>query len=197
MVTWRALCENVVLGISLNISEVKAIDCLASCKMLKLKDWPPSDKFEDILPCHCDEFICCLPFQEYSDPRAGVLNLGVKLPPHVLKPDLCPTTYIAYGIKEELGRGDSVTKLHCDMSDVVNILTHTAEVTLTDEQNFVISKLKKAHMAQDEKECCAQDRVAEFLNKGPCKDKKEQEDKEKCPVDINGKIFPNDMPTIS
>ncbi|KAG4990139.1 hypothetical protein JHK87_023596 [Glycine soja] len=34
----------------------------------------------------------------------------------------------------------------------VNILTHTAEVTLTDEQNSVISKLKKAHIAQDEKE---------------------------------------------
>ena len=88
-------------------------------EMLKLKDWPPSDKFEDLLPRHCDEFIRCLPFQEYTDPRAGILNLAAKLPPHVIKPDLGPKTYIAYGIKEELGRGDSITKLHCDMADAV------------------------------------------------------------------------------
>ena len=78
----------------------------------------------------------------------------------------------------------------------MNILTHTAEVTFTDEQNCVISKLKKAHIAQDEKEHCARERVDECLNEGPWKDHREQEDN-KCPVDINGKIFPNDMPTIS
>ncbi|KAL2341318.1 hypothetical protein Fmac_009258 [Flemingia macrophylla] len=218
-VTWRALCENVVPGISSNMSEVKAIDCLASCEveintrtfftgytqgrmyrnlwpeMLKLKDWPPSDKFENLLPRHCDEFIRCLPLEEYCDPRSGILNLAVRLPPHVLKPDMGPKTYIAYGIREELGRGDSVTKLHCDMSDAVNILTHTAEVTLNDEQNSVISKLKKAHMAQDEKEGRALHRVAECLNGGMCKDNREQD--KKFPVDINGKIFPNDISAIS
>ncbi|XP_019196872.1 PREDICTED: lysine-specific demethylase JMJ25-like [Ipomoea nil] len=184
MVMWRALCENTNSNISSKMSEVKAIDCLAGCEveistgkffkgytdgrtyanfwpeMLKLKDWPPSDKFEDLLPRHCDEFISALPFQEYTDLRDGILNLGVKLPASVIKPDLGPKTYIAYGLKEELGRGDSVTKLHCDMSDAVNILTHTAEVALSGEQRSAIERLKEKHMLQDEKEC---------LERGDCK----------------------------
>ncbi|VFQ89599.1 unnamed protein product [Cuscuta campestris] len=120
--------------------------------MLKLKDWPPSDKFEDLLPRHCDEFISALPFQEYTDPRDGILNVGVKLPHGIIKPDLGPKTYIAYGVSEELGRGDSVTKLHCDMSDAINILTHTAEVPLSKEQKFAIERLKEKHRAQNERE---------------------------------------------
>ncbi|XP_028063140.1 lysine-specific demethylase JMJ25-like isoform X2 [Camellia sinensis] len=176
MVMWRALCENLDSKISSKMSEVKAIDCLAGCEveintrqffkgytegrrygnfwpeMLKLKDWPPSDKFEDLLPRHCDEFISALPFQGYTDPRDGFLNLAVKLPQGALKPDLGPKTYIAYGIAEELGRGDSVTKLHCDMSDAVNILMHTAEIDSDDQQRAAIEKLKKNHQAQDERE---------------------------------------------
>ncbi|KAL1199032.1 Lysine-specific demethylase JMJ26 [Cardamine amara subsp. amara] len=175
-VMWRALCENVDSETSTKMSEVKAIDCLANCEveintgcffegyskgrryanfwpeMLKLKDWPPSDKFENLLPRHCDEFISALPFQEYSDPRSGILNIASKLPEGLLKPDLGPKTYIAYGTSEELGRGDSVTKLHCDMSDAVNILMHTAEVTLTEVQMSSIKALKEKHKQQNEKE---------------------------------------------
>lgn len=169
MVMWRALRDHVE-------TQISAIDCLSGCtveigtdeffkgyvngrqygnswpEMLKLKDWPPSDKYEDVLPRHFEEFISALPFQIFTNPQSGFLNVAAKLPSMILKPDLGPKSYIAYGFESMLGRGDSVTKLHMDVSDAINILMHTAEVELSEEQRLAVRRLKSIHREQDIKE---------------------------------------------
>ncbi|KAF3432815.1 hypothetical protein FNV43_RR23917 [Rhamnella rubrinervis] len=171
MVMWRAF-----MGAKRVLKEeavrVKAIDCLDWCEveinifqffkgyiegrkyrngwpeMLKLKDWPASNFFDECLPRHGAEFISMLPFSDYTHPKSGILNLAPKLPT-VLKPDLGPKTYIAYGSIEELGNGDSVTKLHCDISDAVNVLTHTSEVKILAAQHNIIKELQKKYENED------------------------------------------------
>ncbi|XP_069144192.1 lysine-specific demethylase JMJ25-like isoform X5 [Solanum lycopersicum] len=118
-------------------------------QILQLKNWPSSDFFDERSPRHSAEFVRSLPFKEYMHPQSGYLNLAVKLPPGYLMPGMRPKTYIAYGVPKELGRGDSMTKLHVDMSDSVNVLTHTQGINLTPEQLSWIKKLKRKHAAQD------------------------------------------------
>ncbi|PWA78803.1 JmjC domain-containing protein [Artemisia annua] len=175
MVMWRAFRQVTNVNHDM-LLDVSALNCLEWCednvnvhqffksytegnfgdkgwpKMLRLKDWLTSSSFEERLPRHGIEFITCLPFKEYTHPRDGYLNLAVKLHKDSLKPNMGPKTYIAFGIAQELGRGDSVTKLHCDMSDAVNVLTHTATVTPNAKELKEINKLKLKHKVQDKKE---------------------------------------------
>ncbi|XP_057546070.1 lysine-specific demethylase JMJ26-like isoform X2 [Amaranthus tricolor] len=171
MVMWRAFrgAKKIMKEDTLN---VKAIDCLDWCEVeidiynffkgylqgrqhsngwpeiLKLKDWPASNLFEECLPRHFAEFIMMLPYSNYTHPESGILNLATKVPNSAPKPDLGPKTYIAYGIVEELGQGDSVTKLHCDISDAVNVLMHTTKVNVCSMQQRVIHNLQKSSRVQ-------------------------------------------------
>ncbi|KAH9603602.1 hypothetical protein KSS87_015978 [Heliosperma pusillum] len=152
--------------------DVKAIDCLDWCEVeidiynffkgyvegrlhsngwpeiLKLKDWPASNSFGVCMPRHNSEFIMMLPYSDYTHPEAGILNLTSKIPDGAPKPDLGPKTYIAYGHNEELGNGDSVTKLHCDISDAVNVLMHTTTVDVDSRKQKTMHKLKGENAAE-------------------------------------------------
>ncbi|KAM3327020.1 putative protein isoform X3 [Capsicum chacoense] len=79
----------------------------------------------------------------------------LKLPDGCWKPDLGPKAYIAYGFPMELGRGDSVTKLHYAVTDTVNVLMHTQDVLPTVKQLSAIENLKQIHNGQDQREFLA------------------------------------------
>lgn len=178
MVMWRALREKKIKKIKDDNYAVKAVDCLDWCEveinihkfftgyvegrihrngwpeMLKLKDWPPSSLFAERLPRHYAEFIAALPYKEYTHPVTGIMNLATRIPEGRPRPDLGPKTYIAYGFLDELGRGDSVTKLHCDISDAVNVLTHTTKLTMPAWQSNQIKELQKKYDHDDFLQFC-------------------------------------------
>ncbi|XP_045807703.1 lysine-specific demethylase JMJ25-like isoform X2 [Trifolium pratense] len=187
LVMWRAFRQITNSKHDVHL-DVKAVNCLDWCQgdinihqfftgyingrkdwldwpqVLKLKDWPPSDLFQELLPRHHAEFISSLPYKEYTDPFKGSLNLAVKLPDYCVMPDMGPRTYIAYGFAQEFGRGDSVTKLHCDASDAVNVLTHIAKVELKPEQIAAIKKLTRRHLEQDKRELHVDGKVVEIFH---------------------------------
>lgn len=87
--------------------------------MLKLKDWPSPSASEEFLMYQKPEFVSKLPLLEYIHSKWGLLNVAAKLPHYSLQNDVGPKFFISYGTYEELGRGDSVTNLHLNMSDMV------------------------------------------------------------------------------
>ncbi|KAJ2415242.1 hypothetical protein GGI10_001825 [Coemansia sp. RSA 2530] len=90
--------------------------------IMKIKDWPPTDAFENRLPDHYHDFMNSLPFPEYTQ-RTGPFNLVNRLPAEVVPPDLGPKMYCAYGSSDTEG-GVGTTNLHCDMADAVNIMVY-------------------------------------------------------------------------
>ena len=89
--------------------------------VLKLKDWPPTDDFTEILPSRFEDLMKKLPMGEYTL-RNGVLNLAGRLPDSFVRPDLGPKMYIAYG--SSLYPNKASTNLHLDISDAANVMCY-------------------------------------------------------------------------
>jgi len=97
--------------------------------MLKLKEWPQPSVLEEFLLCQRPEFIVNFPLVDFIHPRWGLLNLAAKLPhDDALQPEVGMKLLIAYGSRQELGKGDPVMNLTINMVDVVHMLMHAAEV---------------------------------------------------------------------
>ncbi|KAJ0693155.1 putative transcription factor C2H2 family [Helianthus annuus] len=155
MVLWRAFRDKT----KKDNYDVNAINCLdwskvtinlsKFCKgysegqvkkrILKLEDWQPCCLQQGEWPCHFIEFVNCLPFKDYTSPHNGYLNMAVKLPDLSSKPNMGPKMDIAYG--------GSVTKLHYEKSDTVNIMTHTNSASTTLNKTKIV---KQEHGDQHE-----------------------------------------------
>lgn len=89
--------------------------------LLKLKDWPPGDDFSELLPTRFRDLMQALPLPEYTQ-RDGKLNLASRLPDFLVRPDLGPKMYNAYGSSQFPKEG--TTNLHLDISDAVNVMVY-------------------------------------------------------------------------
>ncbi|KAJ9072026.1 hypothetical protein DSO57_1031439 [Entomophthora muscae] len=91
---------------------------------LKIKDFPQTQRFADVLPCLYSDFLERLPLQKYMR-YDGPLNLVSLLPTHThIVPDLGPKMYAAYAGKTAARTG--TTQLHLDPADAINVMQFMA-----------------------------------------------------------------------
>lgn len=190
MVIWREICEIIDERMKDASRLVKAVECSDWSEvdielgqfmkgyseghihengwpqMLKLKDWPSPSASEEFLSCQRPEFINRVPFLEFIHSKWGLLNVAAKLPHYSLQNDVGPRIFISYGLREELGRGDSVTNLHLNMRDMVYLLVHSCEVKLKGWQQANIGKGQKAY-GEREVQGLSEDRCRDFNDKNP------------------------------
>lgn len=92
--------------------------------LLKLKDWPPSEDFAEILPDKYNDLMKNLPLKEYTL-RNGKFNLVSYLPKCFVRPDLGPKMYTANScISNSKNQQLGTTNLHLDVSDAVNVMVY-------------------------------------------------------------------------
>lgn len=92
--------------------------------VLKLKDWPTSEDFSELIQEHFDDLMNALPLKNYTH-RNGKYNLASFLPTHFVRPDLGPKMYSAYSQTQPVRKGS--TNLHLDVSDAVNVMVYVSK----------------------------------------------------------------------
>lgn len=115
--------------------------------ILKLKDWPSTEDFAEVLPSRFQDLMNALPLPEYTH-RNGIFNLASRLPEFFVKPDLGPKMYNAYGSAATPRSGS--TNLHLDISDAVNMMLYVG-IPEDDKEN---AEKVAALSAMDEAGCC-------------------------------------------
>ncbi|KAK2977097.1 hypothetical protein RJ640_017621, partial [Escallonia rubra] len=168
-------------------------------EVLKLKGWLSSKLFQEQFPAHYAEIISGLPLKKYINPLSGLLNLAVKLPQEMPKPDLGPCLYISYGGPEELMQADFLTKLCFDSFDVVNILAHATDVPISTEQLTRVKNLMKKYRARDHRE--SSQSTSDFNRTNEVKKKlssRSEETEESGLQDVTGEEFllPNGLAKV-
>ncbi|PIN00777.1 hypothetical protein CDL12_26718 [Handroanthus impetiginosus] len=118
-------------------------------KVLKFKAWLSSDLFRKQFPVHYNEILSALPLPEYINPVSGLLNISVKLPKELPKPNLGPCIYLSYGGPEELMQADYLSKLCYESHDTVNILAYATDAPISPEQINKIENLMKKYKGRD------------------------------------------------
>ncbi|XP_039262785.1 lysine-specific demethylase 3-like [Styela clava] len=105
-----------------NISQ-RLLDENGKTMILKLKDWPPTEAFHDVMPEMFEDLQQALPLRDYTF-VGGKCNVASRLPHFYVKPDLGPKMYNAYGWVTETDWRQGTTNLHLDISDAVNIMVY-------------------------------------------------------------------------
>lgn len=123
--------------------------------ILKLKDWPSYADFATTLPTRFTNLMNALPVGDYTK-RNGKYNLANRLPEHILKPDLGPKMYSAYG--SALHPTKATTNLHLDVSDAVNIMVYAGvPQNAANDNAHVNDAIDNSGCDQYQKECLARE----------------------------------------
>ncbi|XP_021719520.1 uncharacterized protein LOC110687212 isoform X2 [Chenopodium quinoa] len=117
-----------------------------------------SDFSRKLLEGYYSEIIRALPLQEYTNPGMGLLNIAGKLPEDFPDSKLGPHVCISCGSREEVARGELLTKLCCNSYDLVNILVHVGDAPCSSEQFNKIKKLIKRNSNTKDKGSQASDK---------------------------------------
>ncbi|VDC05425.1 unnamed protein product [Peniophora sp. CBMAI 1063] len=106
----------------------------------KLQDWPPTEFFATEFPEIYGIFEDCL-VAPWITSRRGPLNMEMNMPVDACPPDTGPKAYLAHS-----AGGGTTTRLHCDVTDAVNMLFHEedgpecgAQWTMIDRDDMAVA----------------------------------------------------------